>query len=64
MPRDSGESQVRRLEMRAVHLLDNFAGNWEISDMKNRLVDQALLFLVAALVGIVALAGLLIVAVA
>ena len=45
--------------MRAAHLLEDFAANWEISDVKNRTVHLALRCLVAALVGIAVLAGLL-----
>jgi hypothetical protein len=48
-----------QLGMRAAHLLQDFAGNWEISDLKNRLVDRALFLLLAALGGIMMLAALL-----
>jgi hypothetical protein len=45
---------------RAAFLLHNFTGNWEISDVKNRHVDNALRCLLAALVLLVLLAlGLL-----
>jgi hypothetical protein len=50
--------------MRAAHLLEDFAANWEISDVKNRTVDLALRCLVAALVGIAGLALLLVLYVA
>lgn len=42
--------------MRAAHLLEDFAGNWEIAHLKNRLVDLALRWLVLALAAIVFLA--------
>ncbi|HKG39882.1 MAG TPA: hypothetical protein VKB25_12910 [Conexibacter sp.] len=51
-----------RIGTRAAHLLDGFAGNWEISDLKNRNVDCALLCLLGALAGILLLAGLLVAA--
>jgi hypothetical protein len=52
------EPSPKRLGMRATHLLQGFAGNWEISDLKNRLVDLALRWLLLALTTIVALAVL------
>lgn len=52
--------EVERIRMRAAHLLDDFATNWEISDLKNRCVDRALLFLIVALIGIGALAAVLV----
>ena len=51
-------TQYERLGRRAAGLLHDFAGNWEISDLKNRNVDLALRCLIAALFGIAALAGL------
>lgn len=59
LPVDPNEPLPKQLGMRAAHLLEDFAGNWEISDVKNRTVDVALRCLVAALCGIAALAGLL-----
>ena len=52
LPRDAGELRDKQLGMRAAHLLSAFAGNWEISDLKNRNVDNALRSLLLALVGI------------
>ena len=49
---DSADALKRR---RAAFLLHNWEGNWEISDVKNRLVDNALRTLIAALVLLVAL---------
>jgi hypothetical protein len=48
----------RRLGMRAAQLLTDFAANWEIADLKNRNMDNALRFLVAALVGLTAMAAI------
>jgi hypothetical protein len=56
LPIDLSEQMPKRLGMRATHLLQGFAGNWEISDLKNRLVDLALRWLLLALAAIVALA--------
>jgi hypothetical protein len=42
--------------MRAAHLLNGFAWNWEIAERKDKGADRALGFLVVALVGIVGLA--------
>jgi hypothetical protein len=60
LPRDPSEELEVQLSMRAAHLLEDFGGNWEISDLMNRTVDLALKFLLAALVGIAVLVGLLI----
>lgn len=40
----------------AAATLNSFGFNWEISDLKNRLVDRALWFLVAALLGLLLIA--------
>jgi hypothetical protein len=53
LPLDEYESRPKQLGMRAAHLLEDFAGNWEISDQKNRTVDLSLRMLVAGLVGLV-----------
>lgn len=60
LPLDPNEPRAQRLGMRAAHLLEDFAFNWEISDLKNRNVDRALVFLTVALIGIAALASLLV----
>ncbi len=64
LPRLGGESLDKQLGMRAAHLLFGFGGNWEISDLKNRNVDNALRCLFVALVGIAVFAASLIVDVA
>lgn len=46
----------RRLGRRAALLLSQFAANWEIADLKNRNIDNALRCLVCALLGLTALA--------
>jgi hypothetical protein len=56
LPIDNSESRGTQLGMRAAHLLEDFAGNWEIAHLKNRLVDLALRWLVLALAAIVFLA--------
>ena len=58
LPREA-ESSAELKRSRAAHLLQNFRGNWEISDVKNRHVDNALRFLIAALLLLSALAGAL-----
>ncbi len=60
LPLDPTEPREKQLGMRAAHTLHHFAYNWEISDLKNRNVDNALRALIAALLGIAALAGLLV----
>ncbi len=60
LPLASGESREKQIGMRAAHLLDGFAFNWEIADLKNRCVDRSLQFLVVALVGIGALSAILV----
>jgi|SRR5689334_20470953 len=45
-----------RYGVRSAHLLDDFAFNWEVSVLKNHLVDKALWALIAALAGIAVLA--------
>jgi hypothetical protein len=52
------ETHEQRLGLRAVRLLQDFAANWEIADLKNRTVDNALRCLVWALLGITVLAGI------
>ncbi|MEA2439360.1 MAG: hypothetical protein QOH76_784 [Thermoleophilaceae bacterium] len=59
LPSDPGESREMRIGMRAAHLLAGYAGNWEISDVKNRLVDLALRWLIVALAAMLVLAVLL-----
>jgi hypothetical protein len=51
-----GEEAAARYGIRSAHLLDDFAFNWEVSVLKNHLVDKALWSLVTALVGIAVLA--------
>jgi Ca2+/Na+ antiporter len=60
LPRNPDDSRETQLGWRAAHLLEDFGANWEISLVKDRTVDLALLCLVAALVGIAVLAGLLV----
>jgi hypothetical protein len=60
LPTEAGESLEKRLGMRAAHLLEDFAANWEISDLKNRNVDTSLICLFVALLGIATLAALLV----
>jgi hypothetical protein len=48
----------RQLMLRAAQRLSEFASNWEISDLKNRNVDNALRCLIAALTGIALLAAI------
>jgi hypothetical protein len=55
----TGKSVHEQLGMRAAHLIDNFAYNWEVADLKNRLVSNALALLLLALLGIVAMAVVL-----
>lgn len=59
LPVSQEEDRKTQLGMRAAHLLQDFAGNWEISDLKNRLVDLALRWLVLALAAIVCLAAII-----
>lgn len=61
LPHDKDEPANKQLGMRAAHLYADFATNWEISDLKNRLVDNALVCLVGALSGIGGLAVLLVI---
>jgi hypothetical protein len=49
-PRPEAFSADELKRRRAAFLLHNFTGNWEISDVKNRQVDNALRCLLAALV--------------
>jgi hypothetical protein len=51
-----GKSAAVRYGIRSAHLLDDFAFNWEVSVLKNHLVDKALWSLIVALVGIAVLA--------
>jgi hypothetical protein len=60
LPRNPGDSRETQLGWRAAHLLEDFGANWEISLVKDRTVDLALLCLVAALVGIAVVAGILV----
>jgi hypothetical protein len=53
-------SRQHLLGVRATHLLENFAYNWEVSDLKNRYVDRAFIFLLAGLGGIAGLGGVLV----
>lgn len=53
-----------RYAVRSAHLLDDFAFNWEVSVLKNHLVDKALWALIVALAGIAALGVLLVIRVA
>lgn len=48
-------SPTERIARRSAGLLDDFAYNWEISDLKNRLVDNALFCLTFALGSVAAL---------
>ncbi|MCW2626463.1 MAG: hypothetical protein QOF66_4888 [Mycobacterium sp.] len=48
-------TDVQRLTKRSADLLNDFAFNWEISDLKNRYVDNALLCLTLALCGVATL---------
>jgi hypothetical protein len=48
-------TDVERLTTRSADLLNDFAFNWEISDLKNRYVDNALLCLTLALCGVATL---------
>jgi hypothetical protein len=59
LPVSEDEDRKTQLGMRAAHLLQDFAGNWEISDLKNRLVDLALRWLLLALAAIVCLAAII-----
>jgi hypothetical protein len=55
LPRTVGSAdELNRI--RAAHLLHNFCRNWEISDVKNRWVDNALRALIVALVLLAVLA--------
>jgi hypothetical protein len=58
LPRETGSASNLKRE-RAAFLLQNFRRNWEISDVKNRCVENALRCLIAALVLLVLLAGAL-----
>jgi hypothetical protein len=60
LPVDPAENDTKRLGMRAAHLLEDFAANWEIADLKNRNVDTSLVCLLVALAGIAAVSGLLV----
>jgi hypothetical protein len=51
-----GKPAAVRRGARSAHLLDDFAYDWEVSVLKNHLVDRALVALVAALAGIALLA--------
>jgi hypothetical protein len=53
-----GQEAAARYGIRSAHLLDDFAFNWEVSVLKNHLVDKALWWLIAALAGIAVLAVL------
>ncbi len=64
LPLDHTEPRAKQLGMRAAHLLEDFAYNWEISDLKNRNVDNALRSLLVGLAGIAALALIVLIAVA
>lgn len=59
LPGKPDEPLALQLSMRSVNLLQDFAGNWEIADLKNRNVDLALRCLVAALGGLTAAAGII-----
>lgn len=52
-------SEAKRVGKHAASLLKKFGANWEISDHKNRLVDQALKALLVALIGVVVTATLI-----
>lgn len=56
LPRETEESSEERSVQRIAHLLHDFTGNWEISDWKNRNVDNSLRCLVGALTGVALLA--------
>jgi hypothetical protein len=56
--RHNRDARTHNLAVRAAYVLDHFAGNWEISDVKTRHVDLALRWLLFALVGIAVFAGL------
>ena len=58
LPIEAEEHLQKRLGMQAAHLLQDYAGNWEISDVKNRLVDLSLRWLVGALFSLLGLAVL------
>lgn len=53
-----------RLARRSAAHLDQFAGNWEVCDVKNRLVDNGLRALVGALAGLPLVALVVLIAVA
>jgi hypothetical protein len=60
-PRDMWKSAAeptyeRRLGMQGARILNDFAGNWELADLKNRNIDNALRSLVSALLGLTVLA--------
>jgi len=56
-------SPTERITRRSAALLDAFAYNWEISDLKNRAVDNALRCLTIALGGVAALSIVITIAV-
>jgi hypothetical protein len=64
LPHNKAETRDKQIGMRAAHLLVAFGGNWEISELKNDNVNNALKCLLSALCGIAAFAVLLIVDVA
>ena len=56
LPAEDEQAQIKQLHHRAAHLLDDFAGNWEIADVKTRHVAAALFWLLIGLSGIAAFA--------
>jgi hypothetical protein len=56
LPCDDKQKEIKQLHHRAAHLLDDFAGNWEIADVKTRHVATALFWLLIGLSGIWAFA--------
>ncbi len=54
LPRDAAEALPKRYLQRAAHLRVDFAHNWEVADLKNRLVDNSLY---ALLLGLFLLVG-------